>query len=287
MKRVLITGSQGFVGRNLIEALSPYFAITGIDLADGVDLTGPRSFERIKGQFDAVVHLAGVSFVPDSFERPFDFHRINFNGALNIAEYCRRHSIQTLLYPNTYIYGQPLRLPVDEAHPISLPSPYHKSKKLAEDLLLGYFNADQTQVVALRVFNLYGPHQDTRFLVPQILRDARASGRVTVRDLEPRRDFLYIKDFVRLIRLVLECRDAAAGVYNVGSGRSYSVAELIDLVRDQLGVPLEVKNLNDRRPNEIMDCYADITKVGRVFGWKPAYSLRDGLQELLTKVDHV
>jgi len=287
VKRVLITGVRGFVGRHLTDELGGEFSVTGIDLADGVDLTDPSSLDSLEGEFEAVVHLAGMSFVPASFERPAEFHRVNFNGALTVAEFCRRRGVRTLIYPNTYVYGQPHRLPVDEAHPIFLPSPYHHSKQLAENLLLGYFGAAETRVVALRVFNLYGEHQDPKFLIPQMIAEAFANGRITVRDTEPRRDFLYIKDFARLVRLVLEAGVPESGIYNVGSGQSHSVAEVVALVRELLARPIELRNLNERRPNEIMDCYADVTKVSRVFGWSPRHSLRDGLKDLLGTSAHV
>ncbi len=287
MKRVLITGIRGFVGRNLVESLGDSFSITGIDLADGLDLTDPAIFHRIEGSFDAVIHLAGLSFVPDSYDRPFQFHRVNFNAALNVAEFCRHRSVPKLIYPNTYVYGQPQRLPVDETHPVALPSPYHKSKQLAEDLLLGYFGPTQTQVVALRVFNLYGPYQGDRFLIPQLLKEARSIGQVTVRDLEPRRDFLHIKDFAQLVRLILETDAAVSGVYNVGTGQSHSVAELVAMLEELLSRPLHVRNLNERRPNEIMECYADITKARRVFGWNPELTLEAGLRDLIHSSDHV
>jgi UDP-glucose 4-epimerase len=287
MKRVLITGARGFVGCHLADELNEGFSVTGVDLTDGIDLANPASLDFLDGAFDAVIHLAGLSFVPASFERPAEFHRVNFNGALTVAEFCRRRGVRTLIYPNTYVYGQPHRLPVDEHHPIALPSPYHLSKKLAEDLLLGYFGTGVTQVVALRVFNLYGHHQNPQFLIPQMVAEACAFGRITVRDIEPRRDFLYIKDFVRLIRLVLEAGVLEGGIYNIGSGKSHSVADVIALIRELLGRPIEVRNLNERRLNEIMDCYADVSKVSRIFGWTPRYSLRDGLKDLLETTAYV
>ena len=281
MKRVLITGSRGFVGRNLIEACDQQFELIGVDLADGLDLRDPAALGRLEGAFDAVVHLAGLSFVPASFDRPYEYYSTNFNTALAIAEFCRARSVPLLIYPNTYVYGQPQRLPMNEAHPIALPSPYHKSKQIAEDMLMGYFGPGETRVVSLRVFNLYGPHQAAQFLVPKIIRQARLDGKVTVHDLEPRRDFIHVWDFARLIAAIIDQSAAASGVYNVGSGTSHSVKELIDLVGETLGRELEVISLGRRRKDEIMDCYADIRKARRVFGWTPAESLRGGLTNLL------
>jgi UDP-glucose 4-epimerase len=258
-----------------------------VDLADGIDLCQPGGLDRIEGPVDGVVHLAGLTYVPDSFDRPAEFYRVNVNSALTVAEFCRRRRVATLIYLNTYVYGPPHRLPVDEEHTISLPSPYHRSKKLAEDLLLGYFGREQTRVVALRVFNLYGPYQEGQFLIPKILREAQATSCVTVMDLEPRRDYLYVADLVRLIQAGLERTELPGGVYNVGTGTSYSVAEVIRLVSALLARELAVRNLGQRRENEIMDCYADIRKAKRVFGWQPAFTLEEGLLALLRRGQHV
>ena len=281
MKNILITGLSGFIGRHLSEELGGYFNIKSLDRSKGFDVSNPNAFDLVHGHFDAAIHLAGLSFVPDSFKNPFEFYRVNVNGALNVAELCRKLSVPILIYPNTYVYGAPATLPVAECHPISLPSPYHKSKMLAEDLLCGYFATGETRVIALRVFNLYGRYQNEKFLVPQILREARETGKITVRDLVPKRDFLYIKDFVRLVRLILQSETVRTSAYNIGYGESHSVAQLIQVLGALLGRDLEVTNLNQRRPNEIMDCYADIGKIYRELGWKPSHSLRDGLAELL------
>jgi nucleoside-diphosphate-sugar epimerase len=281
MRRVLITGSRGFIGRNLAEACGNQFEFVGLDLAEGMDLRDPAALGRVDGPFHAVVHLAGLSFVPASHDRPYDYYSANFNTALAVAEFCRVRGVPLLIYPNTYVYGPPQWLPVDESHPIALPSPYHRSKHLAEGLLMGYFGPGQTRVVSLRVFNLYGPYQAEQFLVPQILRQACSGGSVTVRDLEPRRDFLHVNDFVRLIGAILDSTAPEAGVYNVGSGASCSVKEVIDLVSEILASELQVVNLNQRRTDEIMDCYADIRKARSAFNWAPAQSLRDGLSNLI------
>jgi len=287
MKRVLVTGSRGFVGRNLLEVGAGAFEFVGLDLADGIDLRDPGAFSRLEGSFDAAIHLAGLSFVPESHSRPHDYYSVNFNTALAVAEYCRTKNVSLLIYPNTYVYGAPVILPVGELHPIALPSPYHRSKKLAEDLLLGYFDPSKTKVISLRVFNLYGPHQGKRFLLPQILEQAVKEGRVTVRDLEPRRDFLHIEDFVRLLIAILASVAPDPGVYNVGSGCSHAVRDLITLTSELLGRELQVVDLGERRPGEIMDCYADIRKVQRSFGWAPAKTLRDGVSGLLRDASYV
>ena len=105
MKRVLITGSRGFVGRNLVEAWGSQFEFIGLDLAEGLDLRDPDTLNRLDGHFDAVVHLVGLNGVTGSYERPYDYYSTNFNTALAVAEFCRIRSVPLLVYPNTYVYG--------------------------------------------------------------------------------------------------------------------------------------------------------------------------------------
>jgi UDP-glucose 4-epimerase len=287
MKRILVTGSKGFVGRHLMAGLMSEYTMVGVDLADGLDLSDLASFERIKGDFDCVIHLAARSFVPDSLAQPLAFYHTNVVGALHVAEFCRIRNIPCLIYPNTYVYGNPRSLPVTEQHPVSLPSPYHRSKMLAEELLRGYFPPDGTRVVSLRVFNLYGPGQDSRFLVPQLIQQARMSTFVTVKDAAPRRDFLYIRDFVGLIARILAKSPPRAGVYNIGTGQSHSVAELVTTLAEVLNKPLRLDDARTPRPDEIMDCYADTTRAREAFGWSPKYALADGLREILSGETHV
>ena len=104
-----------------------------------------------------------------------------------------------------------------------------------------------------------------------------------VKDLEPKRDYLYIKDMVSLIDLIINSK-SAYGVYNVGSGESYSVGQVIDLVVDILNKPINVKASGVRRESEVMDCYADIRKLVKDFDWIKKYSLRSGLADYIDEI---
>lgn len=281
MKNVLVTGARGFIGKNIIEDLSDRYRFTEVDLATGYDLLGPHCMEHLADNFDAIIHLAGVTFVPDSYKKPRYFYDINFNTTLNAVEFCRKKKIEKFIYLNTYVYGQPKYQPIDESHPIFLPSPYHKSKKLAEDLVLGYFDSNETKVFSFRLFNIFGKYQDNKFLIPKMIRGAMNDRLIHVMDTEPRRDFLYMTDFVDLIERVLNTDDTSGGIFNVGSGVSHSVLDLINTIRLLLGPNIKVTNENIRRENEIMDCRANISKVKSAFNWQPKESLTSGLAKYI------
>lgn len=283
MKRLLITGSTGFIGKNVRPALEQSHTVVGVNLSGGVDIAKVGALDHLEGDFDAVLHLAGKSYVPESFEKPAEYYHTNINGALTVAEFCRGRGVKDLIYANTYVYGSPDSLPIDEAHRVSPGSPYHSSKLLGEELLLGYFTPSGTKVCSLRIFNLYGPHQDPRFLIPKLIAEASGRGKVNVEDLEPRRDFIHVSDFASLVLSIIRTGIPESGIYNVGSGTSTSVGEVIETIRRCLPRPFEVICAGRRRPNEIMDCRADTGKVTSAFGWLPRVGLEDGVAGIVKK----
>jgi nucleoside-diphosphate-sugar epimerase len=287
MKRLLITGATGFIGRNVRPVLEKAHSVVGVNLSGGVDLAKAGALDYLKGDFDTVLHLAGKSYVPESFDRPAEYYHANINGALTVAEFCRRRGVKDLIYANTYVYGSPESLPIDETHRISPGSPYHRSKLLGEELLLGYFPQSGTKVCSLRIFNLYGPHQDPRFLIPKLIAEASSEGKVKVEDIEPRRDFIHVSDFANLVLNIVGTGITDSGIYNVGSGTSTSVGEVIEALRRCLSRPFEVVCAGKRRPNEIMDCRADTQKVTRAFGWHPRIALEDGLATIIKETIYV
>ena len=279
--KILLTGSKGFIGRNIVELLGDKHKIIEVTRGIKFDINNLNSLLDIN-DVDIVIHAAAKTFVPDSFIDPYNFYKFNINSSLNIAEYCRIKKIHKLIYLNTYLYGTPNYCPVDEGHRVSLHSPYNKSKYLSEKILINYLE-DVTNVVSLRLFNIYGKHQKHDFLVPHIIKQALEGDNVIVKDLEPKRDYLYIKDMVSLIDLIINSK-SAYGVYNVGSGESYSVGQVIDLVVDILNKPIKVKASGVRRESEVMDCYADIRKLVKDFDWIKKYSLRSGLADYIDEI---
>lgn len=281
MKNILITGARGFIGRNIVENLSNFFKFIEIDLATGYNLLDPHVLDNLVGDFEAIIHLAGVTYIPDSYQKPRYFYDVNFNTTLNAAEFCRKNKIGKFIYLNTYVYGQPQYQPIDELHPVSLPSPYHKSKKLGEDLVTGYFDKSDTKVVVFRLFNIFGKYQEDKFLIPKMVKGAMHDRLIHVMDTAPRRDYIYINDFVDLIHKAVDSTNTDSGIFNVGTGLSVSVQELIDAIKCALGSDIKVINENIRRANEIMDCRANINKVTTTFNWRPKESLVSALEDYI------
>jgi len=223
-----------------------------------------------------VFHLAGKSYVPDSWNNPQDFYRTNVMGTVNVLEHCRR-SDAALTLISTYLYGQPQRLPIAEDHPVAAVNPYAHSKLLAEEAAHFYERCFGLELTIIRPFNIYGPGQAASFLIPSIVRQVLdpATEAVRVRDLRPKRDYLYVADAVSM--LLASLRAGSHGVFNLGSGCSASVAEVIELVNTAAGIRKPVVSADVERPGEIMDVVADTSRAAAELNWRPSTSMADGI----------
>lgn len=273
-RRVLVTGSRGFVGRYLLPILREGgWQPVEHDLAQGdLSVTQPQA-ENIAH----VIHLAGRTSVPESWQEPLLHYRANLLGTLNVLEYCRgRHCPLTLV--SSYVYGSPLYLPVDENHPVDPAAPYNHSKWLAEEAGRFYAARFGLRLTVIRPFNLYGPGQRGDFLVPTLVRQAidPASAEIQVADEEPKRDFLYVGDFCAGLAATLD--HPSGETFNLGSGSSISVREMARMVMDAAGVRKPLRSRGARRPGEVMDLYADTRKAAELLGWKPGLGLEEGLK---------
>lgn len=284
MQRILLTGSNGFIGKNIKALLGHQYEFIEVSRTSNYDISNLNSLMQINN-IDAVIHCAAKTFVPDSFTDPYSFYDFNIKCTLNIAEYCRVKAVSKLIYLNSYSYGNPEYLPIDETHPIHLHSHYNKSKQLCEELLFYYLDSN-TDVVSLRLFNIFGQYQSDNFLIPTILNQIIHSSNVKVQNLQPKRDYLYIKDVVFLLQKILTA-NKPHGIFNVGSGKSISVGEMIDLIAKVVDKKVEVVSENCIRENEVMDCVADIRKVKDAFNWVPQFSVEKGLIDYITGANHV
>jgi len=223
-----------------------------------------------------VAHLAARTFVPKSWDESADFYRVNVQGTIQALEFCRRTKAR-MVFTSTYVYGQPQFLPVSEDHPRTPASPFHHSKILAEDACQFYAAQFGIPVAIVRPFNIYGPGQVEPWLIPSLMRQTLAPGdSITVDDIRPKRDYIYVGDVVRMLVEIVERK--STGVYNAGSGVSTSMGELLDSIVKVTGVRKNVVSRNAPRPNEIFDLRADISKARRELEWNPCVSLAEGLR---------
>ena len=236
MARALVTGASGFIGDALCCRLHrENIPFHGVTRAHG-DIASSDTWDQYPPA-EMVVHLAGRSFVPASWDHPDDFLTANVIGTQHALDYCRRHN-SSLIFVSAYIYGVPQILPIPESHPIQPTNPYALSKHLAEQLCKFSVLSDQvTNVTTLRLFNVYGPGQRPEFLIPTVLDQVARGGIVEVSDLKPRRDYIYIDDVVSAIMSAMSL-GRGYNALNIGSGVSLSVEEVVETIQRLAGSAL-------------------------------------------------
>ncbi len=279
---VIVTGARGFAGPHVVRALREAGCqVLERGRGDGDLAEAPPDWPRARH----VVHLAGRTFVPDAWSDPAPFHRDNVVATSHVLDYCRA-SGASLVHVSSYVYGAPRHLPIGESHPVQPFNPYAESKIAAERAVEDYRARFGVAATVVRPFNLYGPGQNARFLIPTVVRQALdpALDAITVADDRPRRDYLHVRDLAALI--VAALRAPMGGLYNAGSGESHSVRDVAEQVGELTGRHKPLRITGPVRPNEILDVVADISHAAAALGWRPRISFRDGLQATVASMAH-
>tara|TARA_Y100001978_G_C23701259_1_gene441076 strand:+ start:4008 stop:4856 length:849 start_codon:yes stop_codon:yes gene_type:complete len=280
MKKILITGANGFVGKNLINKINnKEYKVFKISSKEG-DLSNPIAWERLE-PCNYLIHLAAKTFVPSSWNQPFEFIKNNILSTTNALDYCKKNNTKLILL-SSYMYGNPTVLPTPEDHKICANNPYGLSKLISEEISNFYFKSMQTESIILRVFNLFGPKQPSNFLISQIISQIKNENKITVSSLTPKRDYLYIDDLNHAIIKSLKYTGKHR-VFNIGMGISYSVEEIITIIKKSLNSKAIIENKNISRKMEIIETVANIKLAQKELKWMPKYSFEEGINELLKK----
>jgi nucleoside-diphosphate-sugar epimerase len=279
VSRIAVTGSSGFIGKRLVAALKKAgFDVLEIDILTGYDLAKPGSLDFIPA-VDQIIHLAARSFVPLSFENPLLFYQENYLGTLHVLEAARKQGAK-LIFFSSYLYGNPQYLPIDEKHPLAPHNPYAQSKLICEKLCEGYYRDFQVPATVFRPFNIYGPGQNTSFLIPKIIGQLK-TGDVQLDDPRPRRDFIHVDDVLGAVIKAIELKATGYEIFNLGSGESVSIFELSHMICD-LGKTGHRINFTDKvRHGEVLNTVADINNAANILNWRPCIGLSDGIKSLI------
>lgn len=299
MVRALVTGASGFAGAYLIShLLDESYEVTGTTHGPGkelpgncqqfsLDVTNGRDVRRAIAEVrpDEIYHLAGLTRPESGAVR--EFYAVNFSGALNVLEAVREEAPEAavLLVGSAYAYGR-LDRPIAETDPMEPVSHYGVSKAAAD--LLGYSYAlEGLRVVRIRPFNHSGPDQSPDFLLPTLIRQfteieaGRRAPVVRLGNLDSVRDFSDVRDIVRAYRLALQ-RGSSGEAYNLGSGRGVSVRELLDLVRRETKVEVDLEVEPSRiRATDIPRLVANVGKARREWGWEAEIPLEKTIRDML------
>lgn len=281
--KILITGHSGFIGSYLQKKLEKTeHELILVDIANGTNICDWQQVKQYEGM-DVIVHLANLSFVPASYEQPKKFYETNYLSTLNMLELCRLNNAKMVFF-SSYIYGHPQYQPIDENHPTQAFNPYAQTKVICESLCEGYNRDFKVPITIFRPFNIYGTGQNPDFLIPSIIQQAK-TGKIVIKDDRPKRDYIHVEDIVDAIITAIETENADKSIqkYNLGSGLSYSVKEIVDMVRGLFDTEIEYICTHEIRPNDVMDTIADISKIQNELHWKPSISILEGLKKMVSE----
>lgn len=276
MKKILITGSKGFVGLALCKVLqSKGYEVIESHRNINNNLCDNNYVNNLPAA-DVIIHLAGKTFVPDSFTNPLSFYNNNILSTLNILEKAKKDSSKVIFF-STYVYGNPEYLPINEDHKIDPKNPYTHSKIICEELCKAYHRDFNVPVTIFRPFNIYGAGQGLSFFIPTIISQLN-NKEIHLNDSRPKRDFIYIDDVVAAVEKSLHLSNNTFIVYNLGTGISTSIREVLDLLLKISKSDAKIIFSEIERKGEILDTIADISKIKNDLNWQPNVTIEEGLK---------
>lgn len=303
-EQCLVTGGAGFIGSHLVEGLTARGWRVRVldnfstgqrgnlahvqpppDVREG-DVTDPGAVAAAVQGVQVVFHLAALASVQASVEDPLRSHHVCATGTLNVLDAARRAGVRRVVYAaSASAYGLPAGDVQTEAEPLRALSPYAAAKLSGELYLQAFAATYGLETVALRFFNIFGPRQraDSPYSgVIAIFTALLGSGRrPTVHgDGLQSRDFTYVTDAVQAVTRAADVPGVSGRVYNVGTGRSVSVLDLVAALNRQLGTDLPAQH-GPARAGDIRHSRADISAARRDLGYEPAVPFEDGLAATL------
>lgn len=300
MQNYLVTGGAGFIGANLVEALLRAGKNVRVldNLATGhraniepflgeiefleADVRDADAVRRAVTGMDVVLHQAALASVPRSVADPMSANEVNVTGTLNVLLAARDAGVARVVFASSSsVYGDSPVLPKIETMPVEPMSPYAVSKLAAERYCTAFTTVYGLPTIALRYFNVFGPHQDPKStyaaVIPRFVTAMLRGSRPTIYgDGRQSRDFTYIDNVVAANLLAAEAPAGVSGYFNVACGDRISLLELVVQLNATLGT--EIAPVHEPpRPGDVRDSQADISKIRDALGFAPVVSFGEGL----------
>ncbi|BDQ31822.1 NAD-dependent dehydratase [Nitrosopumilus zosterae] len=287
MDEILVTGITGFIGNHLVPELSKNYKILGISKNKKkstknfklrtMDITKSDFISRIP--FSKIVHMAAYSDVNYCNLNPTKCFELNVKSTQKMLEVARKNDSSFIFLSSSHVYGTPQKLPLSEKDPCYPLTHYAASKKMSEILCETYSQTYDLDIRIARIFSVYGPKSPKSNLVFNIMNQMINNSKIKLGNTSPKRDFIFISDVINGLIKIINSKRKGFQTYNIGSGNSTSVKEIVKTCLKIHGKNLELISSKEKiRKNEISDIYANITKMKSEFNWKPQVSLKRGLE---------
>uniref|UniRef100_A0A669CYF2 UDP-glucose 4-epimerase n=1 Tax=Oreochromis niloticus TaxID=8128 RepID=A0A669CYF2_ORENI len=293
-EKVLVTGGGGYIGSHCVVELieAGYQPVVVDNFSNAVRGEGnvPESIRRIekllktsiefheldlldrpgleklfkKHSFSAVIHFAGLKAVGESVEKPLLYYKVNLTAFMNLLEVMQAHRVRNLVFSSSAtVYGDPQRLPIDEQHPVGgCTNPYGKTKYFIEEMVKDHCKAEKVAVGRRECLSVYGNDYDTI-------------------DGTGVRDYIHVVDLAKghIAALKKLKEDCGCKVYNLGTGKGYSVLEMVKAMEKASGKEIPYK-IAPRRGGDVASCYADPRLAEKELGWKAQFDLERMCEDL-------
>ncbi|MFW2477366.1 MAG: NAD-dependent 4,6-dehydratase LegB [Sediminibacterium sp.] len=308
-KKVIVTGADGFIGSHLVEKLidegckvrafcvynsfnswgwmekipADKLSQVEIILGDIRDENGMRNAIR---DMDIVFHLAALIAIPFSYHSPGAYIDTNVKGTLNVLQAARDFNTERVLITSTSeVYGTAQYVPIDEKHPRQPQSPYSASKISADSISESFYRSFGIPLTIVRPFNTYGPRQSARAVIPTIIIQLLGGmTKISLGDLSPTRDLLYVKDTVNGFVDIAKSETLIGEDCNIATQSEISIKELAEELISQINPAAQiVVDENRIRPpkSEVFRLFGSNKKITTHTSWEPLYDLRNGIRETI------
>lgn len=316
MSKILVTGGAGYIGSFMVRELQNKgfdpvivdnlsqghnqavkgFRLENIDLVDEKEkLDNLLTSEK----FDGVIHMASFIQMGESYKDPAKYYKNNVYGFMNLLDSMRTGGINKIIISSSAgVYGNPVKLPIEENDPKNPLNPYGETKYILERMLEDYDAAYGIKFMSIRYFNAAGAaldgsigedHPSESHLIPNIIKKAISNEEIEIfgddydtPDGTNIRDYIHVLDLVETHSIAMQklIEGSDSGFYNAGIGKGYSNKEILDEVQKSMGIDLKVKYTH-RRPGDADALYASIEKIKKDFSWEPKYGLKEIVETAL------
>ncbi len=306
--KILVTGACGFIGSHLVEYLiennyqviafdrynsnndygwlnnSKY--LNDIEIILG-DIRDYDSVNNAISKSNSCIHLAALIGIPYSYISPLAYIKTNIEGTYNVLESSKKNNLNQILITSTSeTYGSAQYEPIDEKHPLVGQSPYAASKIAADQLSISYFRSFNLPIKIIRPFNVFGPRQSTRAIIPTIISQLlKNNSDVQLGNLDTKRDFTYVLDTCAAYKAIFENNKIFGETINVGTNINISILDLFELIKEKINCNSKLKQAEIRKRDklsEVDSLLCNNNKLKKLTSWKQEYNFSSGVDSTIS-----